>query len=283
MNKFAIILCMLIGSLLITPTIVKAEQLPECNTAECTEYFKAYRILAKRGHSSAMAMLGELYYAGYGTEKNLEKALKWTKRAGRYGVLDGKYKAGVMYLQETELKDVEEGIELLSYASRRNHVPSSLILGKLYLDSQLVPQDLALADKYLSLAYQPTNKVATDYINALYSHEDTKSLPLNNLYGLVKKNMAQQSQEQSVEISGAVTFPEGEMETITVTRETFEGIFQDHIEVLKDEIPDTSAGTGSKIAGQTCEKIWACSSEGDGERIRDFMMSLWGLNTLGFR
>ena len=48
-------------------------------------------------------------------------------------------------------------------------------------------------------------------------------------------------------------------------------------------IPDTSKGTGSNIAGQTCAKMWGCSSEGDGQRIQDAMLSDWGLETLQFR
>ncbi len=284
MKKIITILPLLISSCLITSFDAKANLLPECNTAECKEYFKAYRILTKRGHSSAMAMLGELYYAGYGTDKNLKKALKWYKRAGKYGNLDAKYKAGVLYLQDTNLKDFDEGIEFLSYASRRHHSRSSFLLGKLYLGSEIVEQDMAKADEYLTKAYEQNDSAALKYAHDLYMHPETESLPLPKLYALVKQKVAEVPLgKASNSQAKQVDFPVDEMETIEVSQSTFAEVFQNHIKILNHTTPDTSRGTGSNIAGQTCAKLWACSSEGDGERIRDVMFSDWGLETIPFR
>lgn len=284
MKKIITILPLIISSCLITSFDAKASFLPECNTAECKEYFKAYRILTKRGHSSAMAMLGELYYAGYGTDKNLKKALKWYKRAGKYGNLDAKYKAGVLYLQDTKLKDPEEGIEFLSFASRRHHSRSSFLLGKLYLGSELVEQDMAKADEYLAKAYAQNDSAALKYAHDLYMHPKTESLPLPKLYALVKQKVTEVTPSQaSASTTKQVDFPVNEMETIEVSQSTFADVFQNHIKILNHTTPDTSRGTGSNIAGQTCAKLWACSSHGDGERIRDVMFSDWGLETIAFR
>lgn len=285
MMHYKKIIFSLIASLLIfTPYKTEASQLPECQTAQCVEYFKAYRILTKRGHSSAMAMLGEFYYAGYGTDKNLDKALKWYRRAGKY-VLDAKYKAGVLYLQDTHLKDVEEGLDYLGFASRMGHSQSSYLLGKLYLGGGMVDEDLAKADKYLTLAYEQNNYAARHYGQTLYLHESTKDLPLTALYGLVAQDVVTLKQEQntSEDQTAAVVFPEGEMETLDVTMDTFEDMFGSHIAQLNHMIPDTSKGTGSNIPGQTCAKMWGCSSEGDSLRIGDVMLSDWGLETLQFR
>jgi len=41
---------------LLSLKIATANQLEPCITAECQEYFKAYNILTKRGHSEAMAI-----------------------------------------------------------------------------------------------------------------------------------------------------------------------------------------------------------------------------------
>lgn len=285
MKKYIITLTLLISTTLISPVTVKASQLPECDTSECQEYFKAYRILTKRGHSSAMAMLGELYYAGYGTEKNLTKALKWYRRAGKHGNLDAKYKAGVLYLQDTDLRDIDEGVEFLSYASRRSHARSSYLLGKLYLSGDVVKEDIPMADEYLSKAYEQKDSATVKYAHILYQHPETKALPLNNLYALVKQNVIslESIQASNGKSSGQVNFPKDEMETIEVTKNTFESVFQSHIEILNHTTPDTSRGTGSNIAGQTCAKLWACSSEGDSERIRDAMFADWGLETIPFR
>ncbi|GGB52407.1 sel1 repeat family protein [Shewanella inventionis] len=275
----------LIASLLIfVPYKGEASQLPECQTAECVEYFKAYRILTKRGHSSAMAMLGEFYYAGYGTDKDLDMALKWYRRAGKF-VLDAKYKAGVLYLQDTHLKDVDEGIEFLEYASKLGHAQSSYLLGKMYLGGGIVEEDMGKADQYLARAYEEKNYAARDFGQQLYLHEKTKDLPLTQLYALIAKDVVTLSPKQggAAEQTAAVVFPEGEMETLDVTMDTFENMFGSHIAQLNHMIPDTSKGTGSNIPGQTCAKMWGCSSEGDSLRIGDVMLSDWGLETLQFR
>lgn len=284
MQHKTIIFSLLASFLIFAPTKSEASQLPECQTSECVEYFKAYRILTKRGHSSAMAMLGEFYYAGYGTDKNLDMALKWYRRAGKY-VLDAKYKAGVLYLQDTHLKDVEEGIEYLEYASKMGHSQSSYLLGKMYLGGGMVDEDMVKADKYLTRAYEENNYAAKNYGQTLYLHETTKDLPLTALYGLIAQDVVTLKQEQntSVEQTAAVVFPEGEMETLDVKMDTFEGMFGDHIAQLNHMIPDTSKGTGSNIPGQTCAKMWGCSSEGDSLRIGDAMLADWGLETISFR
>ena len=80
------------------PTFASASTtLEPCMESQCVEYFKAYKILTKRGHSEAMATLGELYYAGYGTEKNTKQALKWFRRAAKFGVTTAQYKADILY------------------------------------------------------------------------------------------------------------------------------------------------------------------------------------------
>ncbi|MBB1428248.1 sel1 repeat family protein [Shewanella sp. SG44-2] len=285
MKQNAIILSLILSFLAFAPFKSQANQLPECNTSECIEYFKAYRILTKRGHSSAMAMLGELYYSGYGTDKDLDMALKWYRRAGKYGVLDAKYKAGVLYLQDTPLKDVDEGIDFLKYASKLGHAQSSFLLGKIYLGGGMVEQDLALADQYLARAYEENNLAARNYGQILYLHESTKNLPFSKLYALISQDVVQlnpQGTDKNIQ-TAAVVFPQGEMETIDVQMDTFEDMFGSHIAQLNHMLPDTSKGTGSNIAGQTCARMWGCSSEGDGQRIQDVMLSDWGLETLQFR
>ncbi|WP_445776092.1 tetratricopeptide repeat protein [Shewanella sp.] len=284
MTHRTIIFSLIASFLIFAPMKSEASQLPECKTPECVEYFKAYRILTKRGHSSAMAMLGEFYYAGYGTDKDLDMALKWYRRAGKF-VLDAKYKAGVLYLQDTHLKDVDEGIEFLEYASKMGHAQSSYLLGKMYLGGGIVKEDINKADKYLSLAYEEKNYAAREYGHKLYLHEKTKDLPLTQLYGLIAKDVVTLStaQEGSTDQTAVVTFPQGEMETLDVTMNTFEDMFGSHIAQLNHMIPDTSKGTGSNIPGQTCAKMWGCSSEGDSLRIGDVMLSDWGLETIPFR
>ncbi|ASJ95547.1 tetratricopeptide repeat protein [Shewanella marisflavi] len=251
-----------------------ASGLSECDSAECKEYFKAYTILTKRGHSDAMATLGELYYAGHGTKKNPKKALKWFRRAAKFGNTTAQYKAAVMYLQDTDYQDVDKAISLLERSLKVDFSPSALILGKIYLNDNLVKQDLAEADKWLSKAYELNNVSAKNLANKLKNSEQEKNLALPKLYALV---------EADKNAKPGSNAPVGEMETITVTAPDYHRYFDDEIARLNTTRPDTESGTGSKIAGRTCAEMWACSSEGDGERIRDVMLSDWGKETLAFR
>ena len=251
-----------------------ASGLPECDTAECQEYFKAYTILTKRGHSDAMATLGELYYSGYGTKKDPEKALKWFRRAAKFGNTTAQYKAGIMYLQQTDYQDIDKGISLLKRSTKVDFSPSTFVLGKIYLGNELVQQDLAQADQWLAKAYQLNNQEAQKFAKQLKESELGKTLELPKLYSLIDA--------QSGDKPGS-NAPVGEMETITVTAPDYTQYFDDEILRLNHSQPDTEKGTGSNIAGRTCAEMWACSSEGDSDRIRDFLLSDWGAAALIFR
>ncbi|ASJ95548.1 tetratricopeptide repeat protein [Shewanella marisflavi] len=251
-----------------------AAGLPECDTAECQEYFKAYTILTKRGHSDAMATLGELYYSGYGTEKNPEKALKWFRRAAKFGNTTAQYKAGIMYLQQTDYQDIDKGISLLKRSTKVDFSPSAFVLGKIYLGNELVIQDLAEADHWLSKAYELNNQEAQKFAKQLKGSELGKTVALPKLYSLIDAKSADKPGSNA---------PVGEMETITVTAPDYTQYFDDEILRLNHSQPDTEKGTGSNIAGRTCAEMWACSSEGDGDRIRDFLLSDWGAAALIFR
>ncbi|TVP15638.1 tetratricopeptide repeat protein [Shewanella sp. KCT] len=251
-----------------------ASGLPECDSAECKEYFKAYTILTKRGHSDAMATLGELYYAGYGTKKNPKKALKWFRRAAKFGNTTAQYKAAVMYLQDTDYQDVDKAISLLERSLKVDFSPSALILGKVYLNDNLVKQDLHEADKWLSKAYELNNVSAKDFANKLKNSELATTLPLPKLYAMV---------DADKDAKPGSNAPVGEMETITVTAPDYNRYFDDEIARLNNSRPDTESGTGSNIAGRTCAEMWGCSTEGDSERVRDVLLSDWGRETIPFR
>ncbi|MCG9695587.1 tetratricopeptide repeat protein [Shewanella sp. Isolate11] len=251
-----------------------ASSLPECDTSECKEYFKAYKILTKRGHSDAMATLGELYYAGYGTEKDPEQALKWFRRAAKFGNTTAQYKAGVMYLQDTDEQDIDKGITLLKRSTKVDFSPSAFVLGKVYLSNDLGKQDLAEADHWLAKAYELDNKQAQYFSKKLKSSPQGETLALPALYALIDADKS---------VPSGSPAPVGEMETITVTAPDYNRYFNDEIARLNNSRPDTETGTGSNIAGRTCAEMWGCSSEADSLRIRDVMLSDWGLETLSFR
>ena len=120
------------------------------------------------------------------------------------------------------------------------------------------------------------NHEAIKLSQRLKNSPKTAELSLTNLYRLLE--LATANNETS-----ASRPPINEMETIQVTPPQYTEFFDSEIARLNKSIPDTSSGTGSNIAGKTCGSLWGCSTETDSARIRDVLLSDWGLETLQFR
>jgi len=275
MKKITLILSLLFASFLVFP-VKASNHLSACDTKDCKEYFKAYKILTKRGHSEAMATLGELYYAGYGTDKNTKQALKWFRRAAKFGITSAQYKAGILYLQESDYQDIDKGLSLLKKSTKHSFSPGAFALGKVYLNGGLVTQDLAKADEWLSQAFSLNNQETVKFASKLKNSPKTSSLALPKLFSLVDSQV-------ETHATNASNPPIDEMETITVSAPKYTEYFDAEIARLNNSIPDTSSGTGSNISGKTCGNMWGCSTEMDSDRIRDVLLSDWGLETLQFR
>lgn len=244
----------------------KANSLEPCATKQCKEYFNAYKIYTRRGHSEAMATLAELYFAGYGTEQNTKLALKWFRRAAKFGNASSQYKAAVIYLREPDYLDIDRGINYLEKSAKNGFPAASYMLGKIYYGSSIAEADHELADKYLSKAYTEGYPRVEGFIQQLIEIDGLTKVPqLNELY----KNAKSTSDT-------ATKFPVGEMETIEVTAPDITAYFNTQLARLNNSIPDTSSGTGSKIAGRTCADMWGCSGEYDEQKQRDFAFSDWG-------
>lgn len=54
-------------------------------------------VLAKQGYPLAECQLGYFYYNGLGVEKNIKKAVYWTRKAAKHGDRDGQYNLAWFY------------------------------------------------------------------------------------------------------------------------------------------------------------------------------------------
>ncbi len=61
------------------------------NTQQYEKCFEGHMLLAAQGYPLAECQVGYFYYDGLGVEKNLDKALFWTKRAAEHGDRGGQY------------------------------------------------------------------------------------------------------------------------------------------------------------------------------------------------
>ncbi|WP_181902249.1 tetratricopeptide repeat protein [Thalassotalea euphylliae] len=121
-----------------------------CLSAKCRSYFNDFDVYASSGHKEAIATIAEMYYHGYGTKKNLRRAVKYYKKAAFKGVPSAQYKMGLIYLYNDHYQDTEKGLTNIQQAAQRQHPGAMHTLGLIYLHNQ----NLAQADYWLAQAYR---------------------------------------------------------------------------------------------------------------------------------
>lgn len=111
------------GLLLLSSNSISAATLPSnCQAESCQQHFKQFSVAAKRGHAQAMSTLGQFYYHAYGTEKNVDLALTYFKKASRLGGdTAAQFKAGLIYLTEPSHKDIDQSIKYLKKAAKKKY------------------------------------------------------------------------------------------------------------------------------------------------------------------
>ena len=79
--------------------------------------FEGHLVLAEQGYPLAECQIGYFYYEGLGVEKDLEKALYWTRRAAEHGDRDGQYNLAEFYEDAIGWNEISNrlsiGIDLL--------------------------------------------------------------------------------------------------------------------------------------------------------------------------
>lgn len=124
--------------------------------------------MASTKRVTAMSALGELYYQGYGTEKNLDKSLQYFRKASKYQFAYAQYRTGVFYLMEENFIDNEQGIKYLRKAANNGHVESAFLLGVIFSTGELGIKDVGESDKWLVKALKDKHFTAQKYAGYLY-------------------------------------------------------------------------------------------------------------------
>lgn len=225
-----------------------AQKMTECDTASCQNYFSSYKKAAKRGHPQAAATLGQMYYHGYGVEKNEKMALKYLKKASRNKDAAAQFKAGYIYLTSEKYKDVEEGIEYLEKAADNEFKGANFMLGLVYVDDKYGEKNLAKADQYLAESYKNKFEQLPNAITYIESKMkiDEKTFP--KLYAEMT-NVPLAKDE-----SGEITWPKSNMEIITISSPSLETTFDRQLVAFRKPIKST----GTRFHGQDCAKRGTC-------------------------
>jgi len=260
-----------------------------CDEAVCKDYFKTYKKYARMGYADAMDTLGQLYYYGYGTKKNVKKALKQYRSAAKYGSVKGQYNAAMIYINEDKFRDIDEGVKYLKKAARNKNVSSAFLLGMIYFSPDFYEQDFDEADKWLTMAYESGSKEVPPYLRALQSNEQFTQKNFPELFNAIAITPLPEP-EVTVQVAATTEAnspaateiaaetpsstnatakerkitkaPEnenlGDTEVITVVGRLTD-LFDTQIASLRNAYPEKGGqSTGTKIAGKSCAQTLSC-------------------------
>jgi len=234
---------------------VNAAKLGPCMTSECIDYFKKFKVSAKRGHPVAMNTLGQFYEYGYGTEKNEELALKYYRKSSRLDHPVAQYKAGLLYLSSDKHKDITKGVKYLEKSATNKVNKAFFLLGIIYLNKDFGAYDLAKADEYLAKAYKNKHKDMPAVIDYLNEKNRIQADTFPELFSALKTSpLAVNKKSESV-------WPDDGTEVITVVAPPIEEIFNNQLISFRERIKST----GTRFSGMSCKQMkLSCISMGEG-------------------
>ena len=169
------------------------DSLKQCSTKICKDLFKQYKKYARKRHSSAMYVLGEFYYHGYGTKVDKERALRFYRKASIYDFRQAQFKAGSMFFYDPEFMDKEKGITYLKEAARNKHAHAAYALGIIFSGDQMGKSDYQQADKWLAIAIDEKHKRAIEYAQKL---QTAAEFSVEN-YPQISQQLAEIAKEQT--------------------------------------------------------------------------------------
>jgi len=267
--KFYILKLLLFTSFLtftVLPMPIQAIAFDTCMEDKCIVYFNKWKamIMARAKQATAMSAVAELYYQGYGTEKNLDKSLRYFRKASRYQFAYAQYRTGVFYLMEDGFIDNQKGIKYLKKAARSGHTESAFLLGVIFGTGELGIKDVGESDKWLVKALERKHSIAQKYAGYLYKTGQVNEghyVKVNEAIKEVQMATSNINQEkgQVTLLNAEIQWPsEHNEEIITVSAPSLDDVFD--YELIHSRIagPTINSATGSNIRGQRCDKILNC-------------------------
>ncbi|HIA51142.1 MAG TPA: sel1 repeat family protein [Candidatus Melainabacteria bacterium] len=108
------------------------------------------RILAVDGHPKAQTVLGMLYQAGLGVEKDMKTALYWLEKAAEQGLREAESYLGHLYLEGRVVeKDLDKAEHWLLKAAQHGEREAQVHLGLMYMDDKWAKKDIKHAEVWL--------------------------------------------------------------------------------------------------------------------------------------
>ena len=123
--------------------------------------FAATKVKAEAGDATAQHNLGVMYRDGGGGLKDLEEAVKWTRKAAEQGYADAQNNLGAMYRDGQGVEqDFKEAVKWYQKAADQGLAKAQSNLGVMYEKGQGVQKDATIAYAWWNIATANGNATA---------------------------------------------------------------------------------------------------------------------------
>lgn len=262
--KHIFIACIL-AVLASSSAVARTYEMAKCDTSDCVSLFERYHTYA-RTHADAAAILGDMYLNGYGTEPNAEEALTLFKRAARWRSMQGMYKAGQLLIKSSDPDDVEDGLDYLRNAAKREHRNAKFLLAQVYSDPEYGMLDLEEADVWLAESIEDGHPLVNFPLHRLQNEGrlTPNYFPLT-LAKVDKMNAEYASENPEKARASQVVLRDApaddKYEVITVNGPKLEEMLTWGLSIFSTSDNDIrQRATGTRIRGRTCDDLFACRS-----------------------
>lgn len=140
----------------------------EAGTPDTAAAEKWFERAAKDKNPEGEYAIGQFYSVGAGHERDYGKAAKFLREAARAGYVPAMYTLGVLLLDHPELgeKGAGEDVAWLERAAEAGTWQSSAALGLMARDGRGIPQNMAQAFRWFSIALRQGGTVAGENMRA---------------------------------------------------------------------------------------------------------------------
>jgi len=123
-----------------------------------TEMFKYYTERASEGNSYGENFLGELYYHGFGTDKDHKKALHYFEKSASQNNSHGQYNLGYMHYYGCAIRqDFKKAFDLFTISAYQNNCYAHYYLGIMYQNGDGMKPNYDEAARYFKLAIEQSH------------------------------------------------------------------------------------------------------------------------------
>lgn len=241
------------------PAAANANKLEECMTEQCVAYFNNFQKAARNGHQSANVVLGNFYYYGYGVKANPRVALTYFKKAAREQITSAQYMSGLLYISESDFRDVDDGIEYLEKAASKDHKSAIFMLGVVHLSDEYGIKNLKKADQYLASAYDNRHESMPEIIDHIKKSTGITASNFPKLYAELS------STAMLTDTDGSSSWPADEIERITITGPSLTNMLNSRLLDMRQPIKSL----GTRLQGKSCAERIECNSTSAG-KLDDF-------------